>query len=71
VERALQTFKPEEGEWRIVWPDGTIHWLMARVQAFKDYHGKPERLLGVNIDITGKRKSKNLSAGAPIVSAHW
>jgi signal transduction histidine kinase len=58
VDRALETFQPEEGEWRAVWPDGTIHWLVGRFQAFKDHAGKPLRLVGVNIDITDRKEAE-------------
>jgi PAS domain S-box-containing protein len=57
VERALKTGEPVEGEWRVVWPDGSVHWLAGRFQAFKDESGKPLRLIGVNIDITERRKA--------------
>lgn len=49
--RALKTFRPEECEWRIVCPDGKIRWIFARLLAFKDRLGKPERLVGLDIDI--------------------
>lgn len=55
VERTLRTFQPEEDEWRVVWPDGTVHWLLGRSQAFPNRAGRPLRIVGVNIDIT-KRK---------------
>jgi len=44
-----------EGEWRVVWPDGTIHWLYGRAFVFKDEVGQPLKLLGVNIDITERK----------------
>jgi PAS domain S-box-containing protein len=58
VERALASFQPEEGEWRVVWPDGTVHWLQGRFQTFKDHAGKPLRLSGVNIDITNQKRAQ-------------
>ncbi|HWQ90437.1 MAG TPA: PAS domain S-box protein, partial [Clostridia bacterium] len=58
VERAFQTFQPEEGEWRVVWPDGSVHWLVGRFQAFKDGAGKPLRLAGVNVDITDRKQAR-------------
>lgn len=58
VNRALVTFQPEEGEWRVVWPDGTVHWLVGRFQASKDQAGKLWRLTGVNIDVTEKRQAE-------------
>ncbi len=52
VEQAFETGEPTEGQWRIVWPDGSVHWLSGRWQVLKDESGKPLRMTGVNIDIT-------------------
>ncbi len=57
VERALTTFQPEEGEWRVVWPDGQVHWLVGRFQTFRDAAGK-RRLVGINIDITERKQTE-------------
>jgi PAS domain S-box-containing protein len=57
-EQTLATGEPVEGEWRVVWPDGSVHWLAGRWQAFKDESGKPLRLVGVNIDITERKRAE-------------
>ena len=57
-EQTLETGQPVEGEWRVVWPDGSVHWLAGRWQAFKDEAGKPLRLIGVNIDITERKRAE-------------
>ena len=57
VERALETGEPVEGEWRVVWPDSSVHWLAGRFQAFKGESGKPQRMIGVNIDITKRKQA--------------
>ena len=49
VERALKTGQQMVGEWRVVWPDGSIHWIAGRWQVFMDESGEPSRVLGVNI----------------------
>lgn len=45
-------------EWRVVWPDGSEHWLAGRGLLFKDDLGQPLRLLGINIDITERRQNE-------------
>jgi PAS domain S-box-containing protein len=55
VELSIKTGQPVEGEWRVTWPDGSVHWLMGRFQVFKDDKGMPLHMTGVNLDIT-KRK---------------
>jgi PAS domain S-box-containing protein len=58
VDRALETLQPQEVEWRVVWPDGTVHWLVGRCQAFRDETGRPLRVVGVNIDITDRKRAE-------------
>lgn len=56
VEHALETFQPEEAEWRVVWPDGSVHWLVGRFQAFKDRAGNLKRLVGVNLEVSERKR---------------
>ncbi len=56
--QTLETGQPVEGEWRVVWPDGSVHWLAGRWQAFKDATGKPLRMIGVNIDISERKQAE-------------
>jgi PAS domain S-box-containing protein len=45
-------------EFRVVWPDGSIHWLFGKGQVFRDAHGTPVRMLGVNMDITERKRAE-------------
>lgn len=45
-------------EYRIVWPDGSIHWIENRTRSYKDPDGKPTRLFGVAIDVTDQKVSE-------------
>jgi PAS domain S-box-containing protein len=56
VTQAVETGLPVEGEWRVVWPDRSVHWLFGRWQVFKDETGKPRTMTGVNIDITERKR---------------
>jgi PAS domain S-box-containing protein len=49
---ALKTGQPTKGEWRVVWPDGSVHWIAGRWQVFMNEAGEPERMVGVNTDVT-------------------
>ena len=42
-------------EFRVVWPDGSTHWIFGRAQASFDTDGAPLRLLGVGVDIDERR----------------
>jgi PAS domain S-box-containing protein len=55
-EQAFESGEPLEAEWRVVWPDGSVHRLLGRMQTFKDESGKPLRMIGVNIDITERKR---------------
>ena len=47
-----------ESEWRVVWPDGSVHWLLGRAFLFKEDAGRSERWVGVNIDITERKRAE-------------
>lgn len=54
---------PKEGtnrrvEYRIVWPDGTVHWIEARGQMFFDERGRPSRMVGVSINVTRRKRAE-------------
>ena len=51
-----------EGEWRVVWPDGSLHWVLGRGYVFKDDSGKPIRMVGVNIDISERKQSEKANS---------
>jgi PAS domain S-box-containing protein len=44
--------------WRVVWRDGSVHWLHARAKVFFDEDGKPLRMVGVNVDITNQKQAE-------------
>ncbi|MBD2256570.1 PAS domain-containing protein [Pseudanabaena sp. FACHB-2040] len=45
-------------DWRVVWKDGSIHWLHARAKIFYDDQGRPLRMVGVNFDVTERKRSE-------------
>jgi PAS domain S-box-containing protein len=45
-------------EFRVVWPDGGIHYLKAYGQFVRDADGKPLRMTGVNFDITERKQAE-------------
>lgn len=61
VEEQLQRSMVEHAtfkvEYRIVWPDGSIHWVVVRALFHYDDAGQAARMLGTVIDIT-ERKSR-------------
>jgi PAS domain S-box-containing protein len=57
VRRALETGK-YSSEFRVVWPDGSVHWLEARANVLKDGHDRPVRIVGVNMDVTDRKQAE-------------
>jgi len=55
VDGAMKTGKPTRGEWRVVWPDGSAHWIVGRWQVLMDESGSPLRMIGVNLDVTERK----------------
>ena len=47
-----------EIEYRYVWPDGQVRWLMVRAEITLAASGDPESVLGVILDITERRESE-------------
>jgi PAS domain S-box-containing protein len=42
-------------EHRVIWPDGSIHWLLEKGDVVRDENGAPMKMLGVVQDITQRR----------------
>ena len=55
IEGALKTGQSTRAEWRVVWPDGSIHWIAGRWQVLMDEAGEPSRMVGVNGDVTERK----------------
>ena len=50
--------RPYDTEFRVVWPDKTIHYLKACGQFVRDEDGKPLRMTGINYDITDRKRAE-------------
>jgi diguanylate cyclase (GGDEF)-like protein/PAS domain S-box-containing protein len=50
---------PYESEYRVVWPDESIHYIAARGKLVRDIHGRPWRINGVIFEITDWKEAQN------------
>jgi len=42
-------------EFRTVWPDGSMRWIVSRGRVFHDDEGSPARMLGISVDVTQRK----------------
>ena len=59
IQDALKTGQPTEGEWRAIWPDGSVHWIAGRWQVLMDASGEASRVVGVNMDVTERKLAED------------
>jgi len=68
LEAAIQTAMSGEKEYaeqfRVIWPDGSIHFLEGTGRTFRDANGKPLRMVGTNIDITARKQAEEKLLGS-------
>jgi PAS domain S-box-containing protein len=58
MQQAFQAGEYLRNEYRIVLPNGSIRWMVARGQGHLRSAGKPDRLMGVSIDITERKQAE-------------
>jgi PAS domain S-box-containing protein len=63
VADARQNRKPYAAEFRVIWPDGTVRWVAAKGKFYYSRHGDPERMLGMAVDITERKRTEEVLAG--------
>ncbi len=56
--RAQRGEQAYDTEFRVVWPDGSIHYLKAYGRFVRDAAGQPLRMTGVNYDITERKRAE-------------
>jgi PAS domain S-box-containing protein len=57
VRQALKTGE-YFSEFRVIWPDGSVHWIETRAHVFQDDNGQPIRIMGVNMEITDRKRAE-------------
>ncbi|HWG47207.1 MAG TPA: PAS domain S-box protein [Gemmataceae bacterium] len=60
ITESLQQDKACHIEYRMVWPDGAIHWLEGRGQVFHDEVGRPVRMMGIGTDIDERKRTEHV-----------
>jgi PAS domain S-box-containing protein len=58
IRRALEECADYRVNHRVVWPDGSVHWLYLLGRTLCDEAGEPDRMLGVALDITEQKRAE-------------
>ena len=48
-------------EYRVVWPDGSVHWLWAKGRVFADAAGRATRLTGICMNIDDRKQAEEVA----------
>lgn len=56
LSHALETHTDYKTEYRVVYPDGSLHWVIARGRGLYDESGRQIRMMGILLDITEKKQ---------------
>lgn len=57
-ESAVRGEREYNTEFRVLWPDGSVHWLKADGRVYRNDKGTAVRMIGVNYDITDRKLSE-------------
>ncbi len=55
VQDAILGIKDFDTEFRVIWPDNSVHYIRALAVIIRDNHGMPLRMIGTNWDITNQK----------------
>ncbi len=48
-----------DSEYRIVWPNGSVRWVVDRGRSIFDVEGRPTRFIGVTVDVTERHETEH------------
>jgi PAS domain S-box-containing protein len=58
IQAALRGEREYGPEFRVVWPDGSIHHVQAASRTLRDASGRPQRMVGINYDLTERKRAE-------------
>ncbi|MDP8965194.1 MAG: GAF domain-containing protein [Cyanobacteriota bacterium] len=58
VTRAIKEGADYGIEFRVIWPDGSLHWVGNKGQVYRDQTGTPIHLVGVTMNITERKQTE-------------
>ena len=58
IRRSFEERADYRVEYRVVWPDRSVHWVSVLGKAFFDEGGAPQRMMGVALDVTAQQEAE-------------
>jgi signal transduction histidine kinase len=58
LDEAIAARAGYDTEFRLVWPDGAVRWLIAKGRVYSDQAGVPLTMIGVNMDVSARKQSE-------------
>jgi two-component system cell cycle sensor histidine kinase/response regulator CckA len=58
LQQSIERTHVWDTEFRVVWPNGSVHWLLGKGQVFLGDAGRPIRLAGVTLDIAERKRTE-------------
>ena len=58
VQRAIDTGAEFDHEFRVTWPDGSLHWVAGRGRKLSAADGRSARMVGINWNITARKEAE-------------
>ena len=60
VREALEKQTDLDTEYRVIWPDGTIHWIAAHGHGYYNEAGQAIHMAGITFDITARKQAEEV-----------
>jgi PAS domain S-box-containing protein len=58
ISEALENHTDFKTEYRVIWPDGTLHWIGAQGRGYYTSDGKAVHMAGITFDITERKQAE-------------
>ncbi|WP_198320871.1 PAS domain-containing hybrid sensor histidine kinase/response regulator [Azohydromonas aeria] len=58
LEQSVARLEPMAQTFRVLWADGSLHWLNAQADIYRDARGVPLRLLGTLREVTARKRAE-------------
>jgi PAS domain S-box-containing protein len=58
LQKSIKTQKNYDVQYRIIWTDGSLHWVSALGRGYDDARGLPTRMVGMVVDISDRKQAE-------------